>query len=278
MSRFHNIPDRSSFAALILVSAGVSLGGCVTHQPAKPPVSRQSADLKPAGTGKTERIDVVPIPEKPPSQRILRDEIASLKQKLAEKDELIQNLNAREQDRAQILQKTAGEMSRAENKLHRLATQPEAASKIAEVEIAVHAAKLVSFSESEATLQSLAQRFLDAATTAYEQKNYSAAMNHAAQSGELIDAITNPTRKMFVSQDAPLAFRITVPLLTTKAINLQAEPNHQAKAITSLKRNTPLTATAYHDNWLQVQTMNDLSGWIQSQAVDIRANWQSFQE
>lgn len=247
-------------------------------QRSKPVVPRQSAGLVVTDAEKTDDIVVIPIPEKLPCQRICQDEIMALKLKLAEKDEIIRNLNAREQDRAQVLQETASEISRAKNKLHRLATQPEAASKIAEVEIAINTAKHTVLSESDTTFQVLGQRLLEAATIAYKKKDYSGAMNHAAQSCELIDAITNPTRKMMESQDATFVFRISIPLFTTRTISLRADPNDHSKMITLLKKDTSLNATAYNGDWLRVQVRDDLSGWIQSQSVNVRVDGQNFQK
>lgn len=277
MSGFCHLSDKQSLIMLVLIFSGVSLGGCTTQQ-FKPMVPRQSAGLKAASAEKTGNTEIIPIPEKLPCQRVCRDEIIALKQKLAEKDELIRNLNAREQDRAQVLQETTSEISRTKNKLHRLATQPEAASKIAEVEIAINAASQTAFDESDTVFQLLAQRLLDAAMVAYRQKDYSRAMNHAAQSGELIDAITNPARKMLESQDATLVFRISIPLFSTRTISLRADPTDHSRVISLLKKDTPLTATAYNGNWLRVQVGDDLSGWIQSQSVNVRVDGQNFQK
>lgn len=277
MSGFCHLSYNQSLIVLALIFSGVSLGGCTTQQ-SKLMVSRQSASLKVAGVEKTGNIEIIPIPERLPCQRVCRDEIIALKQKLAEKDELIRNLNAREQDQAQVLQETASEISRTKNKLHRLATQPEAASKIAEVEIAINAARQVVLSESDAAFQLLGQRLLEAAMVTYRQKDYSSAMNHAAQSGELIDAITNPARKMLESQDATLVFRISIPLLATRTTSLRADPNDHSRVISILKKDTPLIATAYNGNWLRVQIRDNLSGWIHGQSVDVRIDDQNFQK
>ena len=272
MPGFCHLSDKQSLIMLVLIFSGVSLGGCAIQQ-TQPLVPRQSVDFK---AENAENIEIIPIPEKLPCQRICRDEIMVLKQKLAEKDELIRNLNAREQDQAQVLQETASEISRAKNKLHRLATQPEAASKIAEVEIAINAIRQTIPDESDTTFQLLAQHLLDAAMAAYRQKDYSSAMNYAAQSSELVDAIANSTRKALEFQDATLVFRIPISLLVTRTISLRADPNDHSRIIGSLEKNTPLTATAYNGNWLRVQTGDDLSGWIRSQSVDVRVDGRNF--
>lgn len=276
MPRFCHSQDKQLLTVLILISVGSGLGGCASHSQQKPFVSRQSIDLKSANAEKTEKIEIIPIPEKLPCHRLYQDEIVFLKQTLAERNELIRNLSARELDQAQALQETASEISRAKNKLHRLATQPETASKIAEVEVAMAALKQTGLSEADVAFQFLAQRLLDAAMGAYKQKDYSNAMNHAAQSGEFIDAITSSTRRNLESQDAALPFRAPILLLVVQAGSLRTDPDSHSKVIGLLKKNTPLTATAYHGNWLYVQTKDNLSGWIRSLSVDIQINDRNF--
>ncbi|MXS84863.1 SH3 domain-containing protein [Nitrosomonas sp. HPC101] len=244
------------------------MGGCTSSWQKKSlifgqPVNLQSADL--------EKIEIVPIPEKLPCYRLYRDEIVVLKQMIAERDELIRSLNARELDQAHALRETASEISRAQNKLYRLATQPEAASRIAEAEVAALALKQTELSESDAALQFLARRLLDAAMVAYEHKNYSSAMSYAAQSGEFIDAIINPARKNPGAQDAViLSFRTPVLLFVTQVGSLRTDPDSHSRVVGLLKKNTSLTATAYHGGWLHVQTEDNLSGWIQNLLVDIQ--------
>ncbi|MXS81180.1 SH3 domain-containing protein [Nitrosomonas sp. GH22] len=278
MPRFCQSQDKQLLTVLILISVGSGMGGCASYLQQKPLVSRQSINLKSANAEKTEKMEIIPIPEKLPCHRLYQEEIVVLKQMLEERDELIRKLNARELDQVQALQETASEISRAKHKLHRLATQPETASKIAEVEVAMAALKQTRQSEADIAFQSLAQRSLDAAMEAYRQKDYSNAMNHAAQSGEFIDAISNSARRNLESQDAVLSFHAPILLLVTQDSSLRTDPDSHSKVISLLKKNTHLTATSYHGNWLHVQTKDNLSGWIQSLSVDIQINDQNFEK
>lgn len=264
---------------LILIFAEVWLGGCAAHSQLKSKsfVPKQAIRPKSVDVERVAGIEAAPIPEKLPCHRQYQDEIIALKQALAEKDELIRNLSVRELDQTQVLQETASEIGRAKNKLHRLATQPEAASKIAEVEVAMTVFKQTELRGSADTVfQFLARGLLNAAMAAYEQKDYSGAMNYAAQSSELIDVVTNPARKKLESQDVVSSFRIPILLLVTRTGNLQVDPDSNSTVISLLKKNTPLTASAYYGNWFRVQTADNLSGWIQNQTVDIQINDPSF--
>ncbi|BBL34741.1 hypothetical protein Nstercoris_00983 [Nitrosomonas stercoris] len=110
----------------------------------------------------------------------------------------------------------------------------------------------------------------------YRQKDYSQAMNYAAQSGELIGAINS--EKDTELQDAIVPFRTPIFLRTIQVDNLRAEPNSTAKVVNRLKLNMPLTVSAYYHEWLYVQVSNNLSGWIQSSSVDVQFSNRRFKE
>ena len=117
---------------LIIVLTAVGVIGCVNQKP-KPsatPLTEISIPDEPSSI-------TIPIPEKLPCIKQHQAEISRLKKLLAEKDKLIQMHQAREQEHALILNKTTSEVSRTQVKLHRLATRPGAASKIAEVEVTI---------------------------------------------------------------------------------------------------------------------------------------------
>lgn len=257
----------------ILILAGIS--GCATHSQQQSTISKYPVKtLK--SVNRVNKVEAIPIPEKLPCRRLYQDEILYLKQMLAEKDELIRRLNIRESDQAQELQKTSSEISRTQNKLHRLATQPEAASKMAEVEVAIATLEQSNLTKSNIAFKHLAQRFLNAAMVVYRQKDYSQAMNYAAQSGELISAINS--EKDTELQDAIVPFRTPIFLRTIQVDNLRAEPNSTAKVVNRLKLNVPLTVSAYYHEWLYVQVSNNLSGWIQSSSVDVQFSNRRFKE
>lgn len=257
---------------LAVILTALSLAGCAQHAPK--PFSSDSAlnvAFSPEATGP------IPIPEKLPCARRYQDEIHRLRHLLAERDELIRRLSARELDQAQVLQKTASEVSRTKSQLHRLATQPEAASKIAEVEIELEMLQQTVLDEASIALQLLAQRLLDAASIAYRQMDYSHAMNYAAQAREFINMTMHLSGQMPEAQSITVILRTPMALLTAGSGELWAEPRDRAQATALLPKNTALTATAYHGSWLRVQTEDGRTGWIRNTMVDIRLTVPDFQ-
>lgn len=259
--------------SILVILIGLGLIGCAHRQPTLPLPNSTFDHMLP----KLEKTAVIPLPKKLPCVRRYQEEISRLKRLLAEKDELIRGLSIREMGREQVLQETTSEFSRTKSQLHRLATQPEAASKIAEVEVLMDALKQTELEESDFALQSLAQRLLDVATIAYRQMDYSSVMNYAAQSREFISMVANSARKTLESRHVTVILRTPVTLRITRSTDLRAEPSSQSESRGLLAKNSAVTATAYQNNWLQLQTEDGRIGWIQNTVVDIRIGMPELQ-
>jgi hypothetical protein len=252
---------------LTITIISLSIMGCVHQKPkSQPSLPLQKIIMVPDEL----KSATVPIPEKLPCFKQHQAEISRLKKLLAEKDELIQMYKTRQQDLAQALTATTSEVSRAQAKLHRLATQPGTAAKIAEVEVVLKNLDHNHLTESDQQLIKQVQRLLDAATTAYERSDYANAMNYAVQSQAFIEMITNSNRKLSDSQQTVVSLRIPVLLYTTNNINLYMEPSDQAIVLDTLVDHATLSANAYQGNWLRVQTDDGQLGWILNTQVEAR--------
>ena len=209
-----------------------------------------------------------PIPPHDPCEGQQR-EIERLQQQLVEKEVLIRNLNARQQDQAKALQETTSQVTRDQMRLRRLATQPGAASAIAEAEVAMASLKPSQITAPAQTVQ--AQRLLAAATASYAKGNYGIAMDHAAQTREFIEMVKdNRTRKASDPRFAMVPFNIPIPLRAKSNINLRREPFGSAVKVAALKKDSALTAQAYLGDWLHVQTSDEHSGWVLNTQVEVR--------
>jgi hypothetical protein len=232
----------------VIALSGLNITGCSLLKPA--PVS-------------------APIPPHDPCEGQQR-EIERLQQQLTEKEAMIRNLNARQQDQAKALQETTSQVTRDQVRLRRLATQPGAASSIAEAEVALASLKSSQITAPEQTLQ--AQRLLDAATASYAKGNYGTAMDHAAQTREFIDMVMgNRTRKASDPHLAMVPFNVPIPLRAKSNITLRQKPFGSAAKLVVLKKDSALTAQAYLGDWLHVQTSDEHSGWVLNTLVEVRA-------
>ncbi len=194
-------------------------------------------------------------------------EIERLQKVLAEKEAQIRTQQARQQDQAKTLQEASNLAAQAQVKLRRLATRPAAASAIAEVEMMMGDLESSPTAGSELILQTQAQRLLNAATVSYAEENYASAMDHAAQAREFIDMVTNNrTRK--TSDQVTVSLQVPIPLRATSNSNLRQKPSLSGALVTTLKRDSLMSAEAYRGDWLQVITPTGRAGWVLNTLVE----------
>ncbi len=202
----------------------------------------------------------------------LKNEIARLEKLVAEKDELIKSKNILQKSQAHVLREVNKEATRAQVKLHRLATKPSTASAIAEVEAALEHLKQIKISSFDQILRIQVQRLLETATLFYSKDQYAAAMNHVAQANNFIGLISDQNRKRVTHVDQfLLEFHIPVRLRTIKNVFLRKEPNQYAPILSTLKKDTVLVANANQGPWLRVQT-DEAQGWVLNTMLDMEKN------
>lgn len=228
-----------------------------------------------AGCASQEQIPA-PVVEPAPvtsSQEIsLRNEIARLEKLLAEKDELIKNQQIRQQNQALALREVNKEATRAQVKLHRLATKPGTASAIAETEVALAHLKQMKISPADQVLQIQAKHLVDTASVLFAKDQYASAMNYIAQAKQLISLITTPNNKKTASENNTLLeFHTPIKLHTKTNANLRKLPSAQAQLLATLKKNTAVTANASQGSWLRIQ-VDDKKGWILNTALEVGKN------
>jgi SH3 domain-containing protein len=196
-------------------------------------------------------------------------EIERLQKLLAENEAQIRSQQVRQQDQAKALQETTSQAARAQVKLRRLATRPAAASTIAEAEVAMENLKLSQFAESEQSMQTQAQRLLNAAAVSYVEDNYVAAMDYAAHARGFIDMIeNNRTFKMADPRRLTVPFSVPIPMRVRSDSNLRQKPSESAAILGLLKKDSTITAEAYRGDWLHVQTADGRSGWVLNTLVE----------
>lgn len=228
---------------LLVIFLALTLPGCAS----KEPVVISAAE---------------PVPAPTPQYEELKNEIARLEKIIAEKDGLIKNQQIRQQSQAHVLRETNKEATRAQVKLHRLATKTSSASAIAEVEAALEHLKQVKISSFDQILQMQAQQLLETASLFFSKDKYAAAMNHVTQANNFISFILDQNRKRVTHVDHfLLEFHVPVRLRTVKNAFLRKEPNQHAQVLSTLKKDTILTANANQGPWLRIQT-DKHQGWV----------------
>lgn len=198
-------------------------------------------------------------------------EIARLRQLLAEKELLIRSQQAQQREQTEVLQASSLQASRAQLKLSRLATQPEAASALAEVEVAMAAMHPSDAAAPEDDLLLQAQSFLAAANAAYTNNDFATSMQRATQAAEIIDMVkARHSRKASGTPRVTVAFQTGIPLRTLTDCNLRQLPRGNAKILGILKKDAALTALAYRGNWLRIQSEDGRRGWVLGTLLEAR--------
>ena len=197
----------------------------------------------------------------PPDCRAQEQEVARLRQAVAEKDSEVQRLRAQQNVQAQELEQTAVEAVRAEVKLRRLATEAGAASQLAEVEVALQQARNLGPGPATPQLQS-AQHLLEAGGKAFAQGDFGAAVELAAQAQQLIDMVANRLRAPTAHTVKETQFQVPVALRTRVDSNLRAHPGRTATVLDLLKQGTAVQAHGYRGDWLRVRTVDGQDGWV----------------
>ncbi len=226
---------------------GLNMTGCALLHPAPPPTV---------------------IPQ---SCMAEQSEIGHLRQLLAEKEELIRSQQAHQQEQAQELQATTSEATRAQIKLRRMATQTDAASTLAEVEVAMETLKSSKTTARQQAMQTQAQRLLDDANAAYAKGDFAAAVDGATQSREMIDILQSQRSGRTASKHrVTVTFQTPIPLRTRIDCNLRQLPRGNAPILSVLRKDSPLMALAYRGDWLRIQTEDGRMGWILNTLVEAR--------
>lgn len=113
-------------------------------------------------------------------------EIERLRQDIASRDAEVRELRSNQVVQVKVLQESKREATRAKVKLRRLATRADAASYIAEVEVAMDSLRSSLPAKSNIREVAAAQRLLESTATPFEHGDYGAAMDRAAEAEQLI--------------------------------------------------------------------------------------------
>jgi Bacterial SH3 domain len=216
----------------------------------------------PAGSAPPAR-DTARVRPIPPSSRpvVLRDtaleqRTARLELTLLEKEAQLEEMQARLDDARR-------EVVRAMAKLQSLATRAEAASGMAEAEIALQALRS-SLDETPSSEAVQAAELLQLASGEFDKQNYAGALYLATQAKNA--ASSGQGRLGSGDRGTPRAgeipFALPLRIETTSRANVREGPGAAARVLFTLEQGTPLIAYSYLDQWVRIRDGTDRAGWI----------------
>lgn len=199
-------------------------------------------------------IDTVLVERESPRLAELEQRVARLQLQLLEREAQIEQLQ-RSRDAA------VEEVLRVSARLQTSASRAEAASVIAEAEIAVNELRGVDVAAPEIDE---ATRMIQQAATAFDAGNFSGALYAGSEARRL--AQTALTRRGSGAerdlQPGEAWFTTPLRLETLRRSNLREGPGLDRPVLFTVDQGTPLTGLSYTDQWVRVRDESGRTGWI----------------
>ena len=165
------------------------------------------------------------------------------------------------------------EVVRAMAKLQSLATRAEAASGMAEAEIALQALRAANGNNAPPSPEyGQGSQLLQLATTEFDQQNYAGALYLATEAKNAAAAgrgrVASDDRAATRKGEVP--FALPLRLQTTGRANVREGPGANFKVLFTLEPGVPIVAYSYVDQWVRIRDDSDRPGWVHQTLVDRR--------
>jgi uncharacterized coiled-coil protein SlyX len=206
----------------------------------------------------------LPVPPVAVRDTQLEQRVARLELRLLEKEAQVEELQARLDDARR-------EVVRAMAKLQSLATRAEAASGMAEAEIALQSLRGTGGQQAVPELGQAAQ-LLQLATAEFDKQNYGGALYLANQAKDAAAAgqgrVAGVERGSLRRGEVP--FALPLRLQTTGRANVREGPGSGFTVLYTLEASALLTGYSYLDQWVRITDEGGRAGWVHQSLVGRR--------
>jgi hypothetical protein len=203
-------------------------------------------------------------PPAPPRPVVVRD--TALEQRAARLELSVLEKEAQVAELETRLDDARREVVRAMAKLQSLATRAEAASGMAEAEIAIQA--LRTSGGSGASIPELGQsaQLLQLSTGEFDRQNYGGALYLSTQAKNVAAAgqarLIGGNGARGASRAGEVPFAVPLKVQTTGRANVREGPGSGFNVLFTLEGGAPLVAYSYVDQWVRITDGADRPGWI----------------
>jgi hypothetical protein len=196
--------------------------------------------------------------------RIIEDRIAALQLRVLEKDALVKSLRVQVSTQQVELDETIGEVVRSKAKLRSLDSRAQAASDMAEGEIALKAVKARYTGAEQPPAIALAEQLLSVSAREFEKQNYGGSLYLSGQARTKIRSTEVQARLRGNLDVLPGEVRFATPmeLKVTKASKLRKAPGLDADVLATLQPGTAVLGLSYKGNWVRVECGDRSTGWV----------------
>jgi len=241
-----------SFTASLLFLCMALLSACETAKQAPAPAVSE--------TTKAPVVNAQQVAE----LRALKDANAELQLKLLERNAQLTRL---EGERSEAIQ----EVVRTKSKLRGVESKAEAASTMAEVEIALKQVKAAAAKATQDPGPGIreAERLMQMSAAEFEDNNYGGTIYLATQAKSLIGTRRDQIGSQGPSpqpDEVPFAFPIALESLGNS--NVRDGPGTKFGILLTVPKREPLLAFAYKGQWVRVRVQDGREGWMHYTLVD----------
>jgi hypothetical protein len=196
--------------------------------------------------------------------KALEEKIAKLQLGFLERDAQTKQFNEQLVTQQMMLDDAIQEVVRTKAKLRSLESKAEAASNMAEAEIAVKALKAQSKAGEQGPEVIQAERLLEMSAREFKKENYGGALYLTSQAKSHIKRGRRRLigEETIVPVEGEVIFAQSVPLQVLKKSNLREAPDLRGKVLTKLDRGASVIAYSYKGQWVRVTTVDGINGWI----------------
>ncbi|HEV8381442.1 MAG TPA: SH3 domain-containing protein [Gemmatimonadales bacterium] len=240
----------------VLFAAALLAAACHPQHAANPPPVRAPRD-----TARVTRRQPVTVRD-----TVLEQRAARLELKVLEQEAQVAELQSRLDDARR-------EVVRAMAKLQSLATRAEAASGMAEAEIALQALRTANGNNSPPSPEyAQGSQLLQLATAEFDQQNYAGALYLATEAKNAAAAgqgrVSSDDRTATRKGEVP--FALPLRLQTTGRANVREGPGSGFRVLFTLESGVAIVAYSYVDQWVRIKDDSDRPGWIHQTLIDRR--------
>ena len=197
----------------------------------------------------------------------LEQDISNLKLQILGYEALVSDLRRRSDIQQKRLEAAIVEVVRTKSKLRSLESKAEAASTLAEAEIAVKTLKKRGASANEVILDeiSIADQLLNMAIDEFKTRNFGGALYLANQAKGQVSAIQERLDKKTEATSAEGESLFAQPLklkVIKDDCNLREGPGLDHKVIGKLDNGEEVIGFSFKGSWVRVETKSGQRGWI----------------
>lgn len=223
-----------------------------------------------AGSGKTEQPDKLrqELSQREGELQTLQEEKSLQELQVLEHQAMIKQLEERLLSQQLLLDDAIQEVVRAKAKQRSLESRAEAASELAEAEIALKSFRTKAAGSDRPELHSAAQ-LLTMATQEFRDQNFGGTLYLVAQvkAQIKIGSLRIGEAKRAGGLEGEIPFAIPLQLKANARSNLREGPGEGFNVLVTLEEGTALTGYSARGLWLRVKTNDGWNGWIHRSLV-----------